>query len=55
MSIRLVVDEGLNVTDILARTDASPHGVCRGALEFLKDQRIGPSWSKVLREQLAGR
>lgn len=57
MSIRLVVDEDLNVTEVLASTDASPHGVCREAtstLQSLKGLRIGPGWSKALRERLAG-
>ena len=58
MSIRLVVDEDLNVTEVLACTDASPHGVCREAtstLQSLKGLRIGPGWSKAIGERLAGR
>jgi hypothetical protein len=58
MSIRLVVDEDLNVMDILASTDASPHGICQGAtstLQCMKGVRIGPGWSKAIRERLAGR
>jgi hypothetical protein len=58
MSIRLVVDADLNVMDILASTDASPHGICQGAastLQCMKGVRIGPGWSKAIRERLAGR
>lgn len=58
MSIRLVVDEDLNVMDILASTDASPYGICSDAtstLQCMKGMRIGPGWSKAIREQLGGR
>lgn len=58
MSVRLVLDEDLNVLDIAACTDASPHGICQGAtstLQCLKGLRIGPGWSKAIRERLAGR
>jgi hypothetical protein len=58
MSIRLVVDENLNVIDIIASTDASPFGVCREAtatLQTMKGVRIGAGWSKAIRERLAGR
>lgn len=57
MSIRLVVDEDFNVMDVLACTDASPHGVCREAtstLQSLKGLRIGPGWSRAIGERLAG-
>jgi hypothetical protein len=33
MSIRLVVDESLEVRDIVAATDAAPYGVCRDATQ----------------------
>jgi len=58
MSIRLVLDADLNVLEILASTDASPHGICQGAtstLQCMKGLRIGPGWSKAIREQLGGR
>lgn len=58
MSIRIVVDEDLNVIDIVASTDASPFGICREAtrlLEAMKGRRIAPGWSAAVREQFAGR
>jgi hypothetical protein len=58
MSIRLVVDEDLNVIDIVASTDASPFGVCReatGTLQSMKGLRIAAGWSTAVRERLAGR
>lgn len=58
MSIRLVVDEDLNVMDVFACTDAAPQGICPQAtrtLESLKGHCIGPGWSKIVRERLAGR
>ena len=58
MSIRLVVDEDLDVIDIVASTDASPFNVCPEAtetLQSLKGLRIGAGWSMALRQRLAGR
>lgn len=58
MSVRLVIDEGLNVLDVMASTDASPYGICRDAtktLQCLKGLVIGRGWSKAIRERLAGR
>ena len=58
MSIRLVVDEDLNVIDIVASTDASPFGICPEAtdtLQVLKGLRIGAGWSMAIRQRLAGR
>lgn len=58
MSIRLVVDADLNVLDVLACTDASPHGICRDAtstLQCMKGMCIGHGWSKAIRERLGGR
>ncbi|RJG03319.1 DUF2889 domain-containing protein [Noviherbaspirillum sedimenti] len=57
MSVRLVVDEDLNVRDAMASTDASPHGICREAtstLQCLKGLCIGAGWSKAINERLAG-
>lgn len=58
MSIRLVVDEDLNVMDVLACTDASPHSVCCEAtstLQFFKRSaspaRLLASPSKLQRER----
>src|SRR5258708_33648329 len=47
MSIRLVVDEDLNVIDVVASTDASPFGICPEAtatLQSMKGVRIGAGW-----------
>jgi hypothetical protein len=58
MSIRIVVDEDLNVMDVLACIDAAPQGICPQAtstLKSLKGLRIGPGWSKIVGEKLAGR
>ena len=58
MSIRLVVDEALEVIDIVASTDASPFGICPEAtdtLQSLKGLRIGAGWSMAIRQRLAGR
>lgn len=58
MSIRLVVDEDLNVIDIVASTDASPFGICTeatGTLQSMKGLRIAAGWSTAVRERLAGR
>jgi len=57
MSIRLVVDEDLNVIDIVASTDASPFGLCPEAaatLHSMKGLRIGAGWSTAIRQRLAG-
>ena len=56
MWLRLVVDEDLTVHDVLAVTDASPHDVCPQAVEALaavKGLRIGPGWSRALRDRLS--
>lgn len=58
MSIRLIVDEDLNVMDVVASTDASPFGICREAittLQSMKGLRIGAGWSQAIRQRLAGR
>jgi len=58
MSIRMVVDEDLNVVDIVASTDASPFAICpeaAGTLQSMKGLRIGAGWSKAIRERLGGR
>ena len=36
MSVRLVVDQELQVVEILASTDASPYGICREATATLQ-------------------
>lgn len=58
MSVRMVVDEDLNVIDIVASTDASPFDICREAantLQSLKGLRIAAGWSTAVRERLGGR
>ena len=58
MSIRLVVDEDLNVIDIVASTDASPFDICGEAtstLQSMKGLRIAAGWSAAIRQRLAGR
>ncbi len=57
MSVRLVVDEGLRVIDVVASTDAAPHGICAdatGTLQCLIGLRIGGGWSQAIRERLSG-
>lgn len=58
MSVRLVVNADLEVLDVLASTDSSPHGICSQATETLQSVRglrLGPGWSRAVRERLAGR
>jgi hypothetical protein len=57
MAVRLVVDADLRVVDVMACTDAAPYGVCReapGTLDVIKGLRIGPGWSRAVRERLSG-
>lgn len=58
MSIRLVVNAGLDLIDIEASIDASPYPICgeaTRALQSLKGLRIGPGWSRSIHERLGGR
>ena len=58
MWIRLVVDEDLVIHDIVAVTDASPQPACPEAaatLLQLKGARIGPGWTRFVKERLGGR
>jgi len=58
MSVRLTVDDDLNVIDIVASTDASPFRICpeaTGTLQTVKGLRIGAGWSAAIRERLGGR
>jgi hypothetical protein len=58
MAIRLVVDDDLNVKEVFAATDAAPYPICpaaAGTLLCLVGLRIGPGWSRAVRERLAGR
>ena len=57
MGVRLVIDDDLRVHDVAAATDAAPYGICReapGSLDTVKGLRIGPGWSRAVRERLAG-
>ena len=54
MWLRLTVDEALTVHDALAVTDASPFTICpaaAGAPAALKGLRIGPGWSRAVKER----
>lgn len=58
MWLRLVVDVDLTVVDIVASTDAAPFGVCIDAgrtLRALVGERLGPGWSRIIRERIGGR
>jgi hypothetical protein len=55
MWLRLVVDEKLTVHDVVAVIDASPFPHCPEAvraLAALKGLRIGPGWSRAVKERL---
>ena len=55
MWLRLVVDEDLTVHDVLAVIDASPFPICPeavGSLAAIKGLRIGPGWSRAVKERL---
>lgn len=57
MAIRLVIDEALTIVDVAASTDAAPqHGCAAGpaTLKAIKGLRIGPGWTRAVRERLAG-
>jgi hypothetical protein len=58
MSIRLVVNDRLDLIEIEACIDASPFGICSEAtraLQSLVGLRIGSGWSAAIRERLGGR
>ena len=58
MWIRLVLDKKLEVRSVVASSDAAPYGICLDAtetLQCLKGLRIGPGWTKTIRECLGGR
>ena len=57
MSIRMVVDEDLLIHDVIAVTDAAPHGICPQAaasIATLRGERIGRGFRRVIRERLSG-
>jgi len=58
MSVRLIVDEDLNVIDVMASTDVSPQSICpeaTGTLQSIKGLCIGAGWSTAIRQRLSGR
>ncbi|HTQ01893.1 MAG TPA: DUF2889 domain-containing protein [Casimicrobiaceae bacterium] len=57
MWVRLVVDEDLLVHDIVAVSDASPHTVCREAVEPMQaivGERIRAGWTNRVKAKLGG-
>ena len=57
MSIRLVVDVDLQVHEVQACIDASPYRICpevAATLQRVVGLRIGPGWSRAVRERFAG-
>ncbi len=55
--VRLVVDEGLVVRDVVVAADTMPFAVCLEATDTLKTmigERIGHGWSRAVRERLGG-
>jgi hypothetical protein len=57
LAIRLVVDDTLLVIEAIATSDATPFSVCKeasGTLSGLVGHRIGPGWTRVVKEQLRG-
>lgn len=57
MKVRLVVDENLNVQDIFAVTDSSPHPACPEAAAYiqrLKGMSLYKGWRAAISERLAG-
>jgi hypothetical protein len=57
MALRMTIDDGFIVRDIIALTEASPFPVCpeiTGAFSRLVGSRIGPGWRKQVNELLGG-
>jgi hypothetical protein len=57
MSIRLLVTDDLEVRAIEACSDATPFEICpeaAGTLQAVKGLRIGPGWSRAIKERLGG-
>lgn len=55
MSMRWVVDDALNLLEVHACIDASPHVVCPKAVESLQrlvGLRVGSGWSRAVRDRL---
>lgn len=57
MLLRLVVNAELQIVAVEAQTLAAPYGVCAEAphtLQCLVGLRIGPGWTRAVRERLSG-
>jgi len=57
MRVRVTVDDDLLITDIEAATAAGPFAICGGiapAYAGLKGARIGPGWSKKVKDLFRG-
>jgi len=57
MSIRMCVNDDLEVVDIEASSDATPYAVCPEAaasLQTVKGMKIGAGWTYAIKRQLAG-
>ena len=57
MTLRLVLDESLQVIDVAAFMRTTPFAICQGAtgtLAGLKGLRIGPGWNARIREMFRG-
>jgi len=55
--VRLTVDAGLVVRAVQAASDVTPFDICPQAtdtLSVLVGERIGPGWSRIVRERLRG-
>lgn len=57
MRIRLTLDRDFIIQEIAVVTAASPYAICPAitpAFQVLKGARVGPGWSKVLRQHFSG-
>jgi len=57
MRIRLTLDRDFIIQDIAVVTAASPYAICPAitpAFQGLKGAKVGPGWSRVLRQTLSG-
>jgi Protein of unknown function (DUF2889) len=57
MSVRMRVNEGLEVIDIEACSDATPYAICPEAvasLQTVKGMKIGAGWTYAIKRQLVG-
>ncbi|HVJ43649.1 MAG TPA: DUF2889 domain-containing protein [Dongiaceae bacterium] len=57
MRIRLTLDRDFVIRDIAVVTAASPYAICPAitpAFQSLKGAKVGPGWSRILRQNFAG-